>query len=83
VAEGALVGELRRLNADIARNREFLTFAASAGRFFAAVRTHRGHSRSSMVKPPRRNETNNRLLKNSGCRLLKKIQRRGTRGSMS
>jgi hypothetical protein len=62
---------------DIARNREFLIFAASAGRFFAAVRTHRGHSRSSMVKPPRRNETNNRLLKNSGCRLLKKIQIQG------
>jgi hypothetical protein len=46
---------------DIARNREFLTFAASAGRFFAAVRTHRGHSRSSMVKPPRRNETNKQV----------------------
>jgi hypothetical protein len=72
-----LVGELRRFNPDIAANREFLTFAASAGRFFAAVRTHRGHSRSSMVKPPRRNETNNRLLKNSVCRLLKKIQMLG------
>jgi hypothetical protein len=37
------------------------------------------HLRSTMVEPSRRNETTSRLLKNSGCRLLKKIQRRGTR----
>src|SRR6202008_3837846 len=32
-AEGALVGELRRLNADIAGNREFLTFLRNQGKF--------------------------------------------------
>src|SRR5215468_7760142 len=35
-AEGALVGELRRLNADIAGNREFLTYLRNQGKFFCA-----------------------------------------------
>src|SRR5438093_1707419 len=35
-AEGALVGELRRLNADIAGNREFLAYLRNQGKFFCA-----------------------------------------------
>ena len=35
-AEGVLVGELRRLNADIAGNREFLTYLRNQGKFFCA-----------------------------------------------
>src|SRR5438094_2808028 len=35
-AEGALVGELRRLNSDIAGNREFLTYLRNQGKFFCA-----------------------------------------------
>jgi type I restriction enzyme R subunit len=35
-AEGALVGELRRLNADIAGNREFLAYLRNQGKFFDA-----------------------------------------------
>src|SRR5262245_33810733 len=35
-AEGALVGELRRLNTDIAGNREFLTYLRNLGKFFCA-----------------------------------------------
>jgi type I restriction enzyme R subunit len=35
-AEGALVGELRRLNTDIAGNREFLTYLRNQGKFFCA-----------------------------------------------
>jgi type I restriction enzyme, R subunit len=35
-AEGALVGELRRLNADIAGNREFLANLRNQGKFFCA-----------------------------------------------
>jgi len=33
-AEGALVGELRRLNADITGNRDFLTYLRNQGKFF-------------------------------------------------
>src|SRR5882672_6241105 len=33
-AEGALVGELQRLNADIAGNREFLTYLRNQGKFY-------------------------------------------------
>ena len=33
-AEGALVGEFRRLNADIAGNRDFLTYLRNQGKFF-------------------------------------------------
>jgi type I restriction enzyme R subunit len=35
-AEGALVGELRRLNADITGNREFLSYLRNKGKFFSA-----------------------------------------------
>jgi type I restriction enzyme R subunit len=35
-AEGALVGEFQRLNADIAGNREFLTYLRNQGKFFCA-----------------------------------------------
>ena len=35
-AEGALVGELQRLNADIAGNRDFLTYLRNQGKFFCA-----------------------------------------------
>jgi type I restriction enzyme R subunit len=35
-AEGALVGEFQRLNADIAGNRDFLTFLRNQGKFFCA-----------------------------------------------
>ncbi|TKS58236.1 MAG: restriction endonuclease subunit R [Nitrospira sp.] len=35
-AEGALVGEFRRLNADIAGNRDFLTYLRNQGKFFCA-----------------------------------------------
>ncbi len=35
-AEGALVGELQRLNADIAGNRDFLTYLRNQGKFFNA-----------------------------------------------
>src|SRR5215813_12226977 len=35
-AEGALVGELRRLNTDIAGNREFLAYLRNQGKFFCA-----------------------------------------------
>lgn len=35
-AEGALVGEFQRLNADIAGNREFLTYLRNQGKFFSA-----------------------------------------------
>jgi hypothetical protein len=73
--EGALMRELRPLNADIACNREFLIFAASQGQFFPAANLSRRLRR--LMVAPRRNETTSRLLKNSGCRLLKKIQRRG------
>src|SRR4029450_1609333 len=34
-AEGALVGELRRLNADIAGNRDFLAYLRNQGKFFS------------------------------------------------
>jgi len=35
-AEGALVGEFQRLNADIAGNRDFLTYLRNQGKFFCA-----------------------------------------------
>jgi type I restriction enzyme R subunit len=35
-AEGALLGELRRLNADITGNRDFLAFLRNQGKFFSA-----------------------------------------------
>src|SRR3972149_7940995 len=35
-AEGALVGEFQRLNADIAGNREFLAYLRNQGKFFCA-----------------------------------------------
>ena len=35
-AEGALVGEFQRLNADIAGNREFLVYLRNQGKFFCA-----------------------------------------------
>lgn len=35
-AEGALVGEFRRLNADIAGNRDFLVYLRNQGKFFCA-----------------------------------------------
>src|SRR3990172_3752621 len=35
-AEGALVGEFQRLNADIAGNRQFLTYLRNQGKFFCA-----------------------------------------------
>jgi type I restriction enzyme R subunit len=35
-AEGALVGEFQRLNADIAGNRDFLTFLRNQGKFFCS-----------------------------------------------
>ena len=35
-AEGALVGEFQRLNADIAGNRDFLTYLRNQGKFFYA-----------------------------------------------
>ena len=35
-AEGALVGELLRLNADTAGNREFLAYLRNQGKFFCA-----------------------------------------------
>jgi len=35
-AEGALVGEFARLNADIAGNRDFLTYLRNQGKFFCA-----------------------------------------------
>src|SRR5438132_3485168 len=35
-AEGALVGEFRRLNPDIAGNRDFLTYLRNQGKFFSA-----------------------------------------------
>jgi type I restriction enzyme R subunit len=35
-AEGALIGEFQRLNADIAGNRDFLTYLRNQGKFFCA-----------------------------------------------
>ncbi|HYJ89394.1 MAG TPA: type I restriction endonuclease, partial [Pyrinomonadaceae bacterium] len=35
-AEGALIGNFQRLNADIAGNRDFLTYLRNAGKFFCA-----------------------------------------------
>jgi type I restriction enzyme R subunit len=35
-AEGALIGEFRRLNADIAGNRDFLVYLRNQGKFFSA-----------------------------------------------
>ena len=35
-AEGALLGDLRRLNADIAGNRDFLAYLRNQGKFFCA-----------------------------------------------
>jgi type I restriction enzyme, R subunit len=35
-AEGALIGEFRRLNADITGNREFLAYVRNQGKFFSA-----------------------------------------------
>ena len=35
-AEGALIGNFQRLNADIAGNRDFLTYLRNAGKFFSA-----------------------------------------------
>jgi len=41
-AEGALVGEFQRLNADIAGNRDFLTCLRNQGKFFCAAERRRG-----------------------------------------
>jgi type I restriction enzyme R subunit len=41
-AEGALMGEFQRLNADIAGNRDFLTCLRNQGKFFCAAERRRG-----------------------------------------
>ncbi len=60
-AEGALIGEFQRLNADIAGNRDFLTYLRNQGKFFCAeenreldlvLKTHRAQRVSAFLFVP-------------------------------
>jgi type I restriction enzyme, R subunit len=50
-AEGALVGEFQRLNADIAGNRDFLTCLRNQGKFFCAAERPRGLTEGGFSNP--------------------------------
>jgi type I restriction enzyme R subunit len=51
-AEGALVGEFQRLNADIAGNRDFLTCLRNQSKFFCVAERRRGLTEGGFSNPP-------------------------------